>query len=123
MSDIDKALAYVREDIELSRSLGDGEDLAEMRRIETLLMKQERMEAEWDALRDELKAMADRVSVVAQEHGRLRESLQKSAGALQVSNSALGGAEIRFKGKYSHFGTMEISLILDEANEALEGGA
>ena len=44
MTDLKEALEFVREDIELSRSLGDGEDLMEMRRIETLLMKQERME-------------------------------------------------------------------------------
>ena len=74
------------------------------------------------AFRNELKAMADKVSAVAQENRRLKQALQKSAGALQVCNSALGGAEISFTGKYSHFGTMEVSLILSEANEALEGG-
>ncbi len=77
MTDIEKALAFVREDIEMSTSLGDDDDLAEMRRIEVLLMKQERMEAEWDALRAELKAMAEKVQEVAERNKALEEAVNK----------------------------------------------
>ncbi|WP_319568357.1 hypothetical protein [Cohaesibacter marisflavi] len=46
MTDIDKALAYVREMIECSDDLDGHEDREDLRRVETLLMKLERLERE-----------------------------------------------------------------------------
>lgn len=49
MTDIDKALAYVREMIECSDDLDGHEDREDLRRVETLLMKLDRMELEvWE---------------------------------------------------------------------------
>ena len=53
---------------------------------------------------------------------RLFIALQKCAGALQVISTRMagGGWPIVFTGDYADLGTMTVSQILDEANEALE---